>query len=295
MLDFKTLTLADIPVLRSFFAAQCDRICDYSVVSLFMWREFFKTEYAIYNNTLIIKVQNIDEKRAFTFPMGNDVSGALEAIRRFCGDEEIRFCAVPESKLDVIKDTFGIVCADYSRDWVDYLYNAQDHVNMSGKRFHKIKNRINRFEKLYPDWKFEKITPDNLSAARIFFEGYSRHTEKNSDTFHEEERKVFEVFDHYEEYGVFGALMRIEDKVIGMAMGEIVGDTLFVHIEKADVNYDGVYQVIVREFARMFVGENVKYINREEDCGDEGLRKSKLSYRPVELLKKYNVVVRHEA
>ena len=60
------------------------------------------------------------------------------------------------------------------------------------------------------------------------------------------------------------------------------------YIEKADINYDGVYQVIVQEFAKMFAGD-VKYINREEDCGDEGLRRSKQSYRPVDLLKKYSV------
>ena len=71
-----------------------------------------------------------------------------------------------------------------------------------------------------------------------------------------------------------------------MSVGEIIKDTLYVHIEKADRSYEGSYQMIVREFARHNVTEDVKYINREEDVGDEGLRKSKAIYHPIELLEK---------
>ena len=33
--------------------------------------------------------------------------------------------------------------------------------------------------------------------------------------------------------------------------------------------------------------EGVKFINREDDAGDEGLKKSKQSYHPVKMAKKY--------
>ena len=284
------LTLDDIELLRPYFAMQNDRICDCSVVSVFMWRDYFETAYAIVNNTLIMRVRSLEGRIGFTCPLGKDIKGGLELIKEYCAGSDLRpeFYSVGESRVKYIEEVFGCITSDYDADWQDYLYRADDHVNMPGKRFHKIKNRRNRFKKLYPDYVFEKITPENIGAARTFYEGYSRHTDKDSDTYREEEQKVFEVFDHYEEYGVFGAILRIEDKVIGMAMGEIVNDTLFVHIEKADVNYDGVYQVIVQEFARMYAND-VEYINREEDCGDEGLRRSKQSYRPVDLLKKYSV------
>ena len=291
MLEFKTLELSDIPALRPYFEMQSDRICDCSVVSVFMWRDFFETAYAVVNDTLVMRVRSIDGRIGFTCPLGKDINGTLELVKEYCKENDLRpeFYSVGESRVKYIEEVFGCIESDYDEDWMDYLYNADDHTNMQGKRFHKIKNRINRFKKLYSDYVFEKITPDNIVAARAFYEGYSRHTDKESDTFREEEQKVFEVFEHYDEYGIFGALLRIEDKVIGMAMGEIVNDTLFVHIEKADVNYDGVYQVIVQEFAKMYAVGEVKFINREEDCGDEGLRRSKQSYRPVDMLKKYSV------
>ena len=81
------------------------------------------------------------------------------------------------------------------------------------------------------------------------------------------------------------------DLAAGFSLGEIVGDTLFTHIEKADRDYQGCYQMVVAQFAQQFAHEGVHFINREDDAGDPGLRTSKLSYHPVALLEKYTVTV----
>ena len=103
--------------------------------------------------------------------------------------------------------------------------------------------------------------------------------------------EIFEVLDHFDEYAFLGGILRVDGAIVGISMGEIVRDTLYVHIEKADVRYSGVYQKLVNCFAREFVTDEVRYINREEDVGDPGLRKSKLSYHPVALQEKYTVRV----
>ena len=101
-----------------------------------------------------------------------------------------------------------------------------------------------------------------------------------------------EVLENYELYGLLGGALRVDGRIIGYSIGEIIGDTLFCHIEKADFSYNGAYQMLTNQFLKMYAqSDEVKFVNREEDCGDPGLRKSKLSYNPVELLEKNTVTI----
>ena len=105
----------------------------------------------------------------------------------------------------------------------------------------------------------------------------------------EGDRKILEILDNYDLYGMCGGVLKVDGKIIGMSIAETLGDTLFIHIEKCLREYEGSYPMLVRCFAGEYVKENIKFINREEDDGDVGLRTSKQSYHPVALLKKYTV------
>ena len=88
-----------------------------------------------------------------------------------------------------------------------------------------------------------------------------------------------------------GGLIEVDGKVVAFSVGEKMGESLIVHIEKALVKYDGIYPLMAQEFAKAF-GDNVKFINREEDCGDDGLRISKLQYRPIDIKEKNLIKVK---
>jgi hypothetical protein len=66
---------------------------------------------------------------------------------------------------------------------------------------------------------------------------------------------------------------------------------LVVHFEKGDPEYKGVYQAINQIFLKNS-GNDFHIVNREQDLGDEGLRKAKLSYHPIGFLKKYRVMLK---
>ena len=54
MLDFKKLTLNDIDIIRPYLELSDSRICDNSVGTVVMWREYFETNFVLYKNTLIL-------------------------------------------------------------------------------------------------------------------------------------------------------------------------------------------------------------------------------------------------
>ena len=79
-------------------------------------------------------------------------------------------------------------------------------------------------------------------------------------------------------------------EVVAFTMGDrLNSDTYDVHFEKAYGELQGAYAMINREFARWVRAKhpNVRYLNREDDMGVEGLRKAKESYYPDRMVEKY--------
>lgn len=293
METFQAITTKDIAVLNRYFAMRDARLCNDSAGAAVLWQPYFQDSYLILDDTLLLREQFPGAGTVFSTPVGANVENAyafLEQTCRACG-EPLRFFPVTEPELAALRARYPHAEATLLRDWCDYLYDAQDMVQFRGRRFNGQRNHIHRFQRLYPNWRFEDITAENLPELRVFFEDFAARYRKENETAQVEEQCVRDFLAHYFEYAPLGGLLRVGDQIVGFSAGEIVGDTLIIHVEKADIAYDGVYQVLVNEFARRFVTEDVQYINREEDVGDEGVRKSKLSYHPLRLLEKYLVEV----
>ena len=106
----------------------------------------------------------------------------------------------------------------------------------------------------------------------------------------EEYCAVKRCFDHYDTLQLQGGLLRKDGEIIAYTMGEkLNSDTYVIHIEKAFSDIRGTYQMINREFAEVVHEKypEIIYMNREEDVGQEGLRKAKLSYYPDDMEEKY--------
>ena len=113
------------------------------------------------------------------------------------------------------------------------------------------------------------------------------------DAFEREECfRAEELLSCYERFQMPAGCIRLNGKVISFCIGERVGDTLMIHVEKGLRAYEGVYQATVSAFTQAFAGEGILYTNREEDCGIEGLRISKLQYHPAEIMEKNYLLVR---
>ena len=259
-----------------------------------MWRDYLNTEYALEDGILYLRAIYPAVGHAFAPPQGSTGRQAYEQILRFCTDSGVpaRICAVSEVLAKAILRMFPGSIMYTDRAWSDYLYMSEDIRSLPGRKFSGQRNHINRFMREYPAWSFERVTAENLHKVRDFMEKYSSENLRDSPAYDEGNRKTIEVLDNLELYGMFGGALCVGVEVIGLSLGEAVGDTLFIHVEKADTAYHGSYPALMNQFAQTFVSGGIEFINREEDDGVEGLRTSKLSYHPVALLDKYVVEIR---
>lgn len=291
MLDFKLIEIDDIKVIAKFLEKQCYKTCDYTIGGIFMWRKYFSSEYTLYDNLLLFKVY-LNGEVAFTMPIGDgNINSAFEQIKYYCNKNSlpIVFCTVPEEAEKIILKSFTNSIISSNRDWFDYLYNAKDILELKGRTYSGQRNHINKFVKNNSGYTFCKIDSSNIIDVKHFFITLMDNTELKSETALAESSSVLEIINNYLHFDLLGGVLYIDKKIVAFSIGEIVKDTLFIHIEKALLEYQGSYQMIVNQFARMYVSKEVLYINREEDVGQEGLRISKSSYHPLRLLKKSTI------
>ena len=105
-----------------------------------------------------------------------------------------------------------------------------------------------------------------------------------------EHTAIVRAFAAFEKLGLEGGVLYANDRIVGFTLGELAcEDTFDVHFEKAEGALNGAYPMTCRELTRMLMAKypSLRYINREDDMGIEALRRSKESYKPAYLLKKY--------
>lgn len=289
-MDFLKLELDCLDKLRPYLMENRCRICDCTAGGTFIWRDFHNTTYAVEDGVLYLKVTY--PAPAFAPPRGKNASReSYDRILEYCSENDMKplLRSVSEADLKRILEMFPGSEVINNRNWSDYLYHSSDLMHLDGRKFAGQRNHINRFLREYPDWSFERISDDNIDSARKYVEKFAREFKKDAAVYMEGNRKALEVLDNLELYGQFGGVLFVAREVVGVSLGEIMGDTLFIHAEKADTTYYGSYPMLMNQFALCFSTEDIIYINREEDDGVEGLRKSKMSYHPIELLNKYFV------
>lgn len=293
-MKFKPLTLKEIEIVRPFLERLSTRTCDFSVGGMFMWRDFFHTEFALEDGVFYSRLHGEGQEVYYNLPVSRDPEGALRALvdREGADGRPVRFCTVPEDGLPLFDWLGRTVSAAEEPDFFDYLYRAEDLAGLRGKKYSGQRNQISQFKRSVSAWEFRPMGREEIGRAAAFFEERYLSSAGGGPYEREENAKVLEVLERFDEYGMEGGLLSADGAVAGFSLHEIIGDTMYTHVEKADRRVKGAYQMLVSQAAAAFAEGRVLYINREEDMGDEGLRRSKQSYHPLKLLKKYTVEVR---
>lgn len=298
MLEFKSLGYEDMGYLRAAFerdnAERMRRgqslICDNLFGTTFLWRGYYDTKWAAFGDSVVLLV-SCEGTQMFSFPIGGDVRAALAAVSDFAHGRGMNmyFCFVAEENLSAFGEVFDVVFPSEEPDWADYVYDYSEISELSGRKFHGQKNFVNRFAKMHPEARFLQISNDNAGVMADFVKKWDGLYSDGSRMAAAELSAICELAENWDSMGMTGGILVSGEDTVGFTVGEVVGDTLYVHFEKAMQGIPGAYQYLSTAYLRTLGDAGVKYVNREEDMGIPGLRQSKSSLHPTKMLKKYTV------
>ncbi len=295
-LHFHHIHLKTAPLLRQYYSSCNYRLCEYSLGIKLFWSHVFHSTFTEEAGCLITR-NFVDGAYAFDFPVPGpqgDVDAALDLIEQHCREKGLPlvFIDVPQQELSRLVLRYPYCQVKNVRPWQDYLYHAEDLISFAGRRYSGQRNHINKFRKLYPDYRFRPLTAeDDLQEFWQEFESLFHKESKNAQIELEIARSMVHL--SVARPWFCTGCIEINGKIVAIAVGERCGDTMVVHAEKALYSYEGVYPTMVTEFAQHY-GGGIRYFNREDDSSDKGLRTSKLQYLPAAMGEKFTVCVETE-
>ena len=298
--EFKTPQLEDQELLKKYFAKESVRSCDRCFVNLYLWAKYYQVKFAFFENVILFR----DFTKGFriAFPLGEeeDVKAVIPKLIDWAKEEGEEFClyGVTKEQFDLLEewypDTFSI---EYDRNMADYVYEAEKLVKLSGKSYHGKRNYINRFKAAHLGrWSYELLSDDNVEDCFKMALKWRNLNGCDDDYGKNAEMAVaMNSLRLYKELGLTGCLIRAEGEVVAFAIGEpLTEDTFVVHIEKAYADVEGAYALVNQQFVENEMLGKYQYVNREDDVGQENLRSTKLSYKPVFLVEKGDVTLKKE-
>ncbi len=290
--DFKRPQLEDKEVISHYFKHHTSRSCERTFVNVFLWARFYNVTFAIIEDTLVFKSED-ENSFAFAYPAGEpeNVKKALDTLYQYSQERGVSFRLynVTPDHFEQIEAWYpGRFQIEYNEDLADYVYESEKLCTLAGKKLHGKRNHINKFKSLYEGrWSYETMSGDNVEECFQMalkwrnLNGCDDDPEKNSEMC-----VTLNSLRLFRELELTGGILRVDGQIVAFTIGEpVCSDTFVVHIEKAFPDVQGAYTMINQQFVEHECMD-YRYVNREEDTGDEGLRKAKRSYRPVFMVEK---------
>jgi hypothetical protein len=293
--EFQPLELRDRDSIRKALWDYQPETSELTFTNLFVWSSYYGWRWSKAGPWLLLLQDKEGRKPSFLPPIGPSprieiTRSALEWLRQERGvarpaieraDPRLASEVGPEPRL----------VTSPQREHFDYVYRTSDLIALKGSKYHAKRNHISRFlEEHGRDFRFVPIGPDNLGLCAEFQDRWCERRRCDEDMNLLEEGTAIRLgLTHYQDLDVRGGAVLVDGSVEGFTFGELLNpQTAVVHIEKANPEIPGLYALVNQAFCREY-WSGVPSVNREQDLGEEGLRKAKLSYHPARLVEKFRV------
>ena len=308
-MDFRDVVPEDQAFLNEYIKDINNYQTDFSIATILLIQEFQKPEICVEEKSIFIKGFFSGEETFFS-PLCKleDFNEAMEKIITYFKekDKPYKILYIQEKYIkEFLKykninveqneknfyENYGklktndfIICN--SRNDAEYIYLPNNLINLEGNKYRKIREKIRSFKKEFKNnYEIVDYCQKDFKSVLNLIDSWNK--EKNYDSVTESKRMKF-VLENKEKLDLEIYLLKINNNLAGMIIMQILPNNVGVIIfEKSFSKYKNA-NCILNIFEANHL-KNCKAISRQEDMGIEGLRQSKLSFRPFCLEKKFNI------
>lgn len=291
--QFKDLSLEERAALDAAFVKFPPSISEFTFTNLFIWRHAYQVKISRFQNFICL-LSDKGESSFFFPPIGEgDVVECYQMLLQYLKEKGAspKIARVPESTATQIDWKAAGMEAEFDRDQCDYIYLTEDLIKLQGRKYHRKRNHIKQFKERY-SYQYLSLTSEWVSECLRLEDEWCdlRHCEAIPGLANESVA-IKEAMTYFDSLGAKGGAILIGGKVEAFTLGEPLNrETAVIHIEKANPAFEGLYSLIHQAFLEREWSEFV-YVNREQDLGEEGLRKAKESYFPHHMINKFTITL----
>ena len=294
--DFKRVELEDAKILIPYLTNSRESSCEYNYSNLYTWGHTYDTRYTLYNGHPYIHLVNEDmllfaSCMTCEEPSSADIIAVSDGMR-YCGFEGT-FDHIRHDFLDAHTDLLEHFDAVETDDKFDeYVYSVKSLFELHGSKLAKKRNLISQFERDFPDYEVRDLTRENIADAIEMADLWrDSHPEHDRIEIMHESEAIHHLTDDFDTLDMAGCGIYVAGRMVSFALWSRISQEMFTEpFEKALFDYKGAAQVVNHEMAKRLFAAGVKYVNREQDLGDPGLRQAKMSYMPEFKLKDLRLI-----
>lgn len=293
--QFVPITLSEQQALQPRLEKHPHVLSGYTFAGLLLWEHAFSYRWLpVEKNGCLVACQ-IKPNRNYHLmqPLGIQDESQLEIIAHIAKElpYALKIFGVGECFLKQHAHWVEQFQVQEDRDHFDYVYKTKDLATLKGRKFARKRNHV-KHGKLAHDWHIEPVTQDSLKDCRHVQRACLAEQKKTGHRFAQEEMQALDkALEHFHVLKQKGLLLKADNQPVGFALYEVqTPNTVAIHFERALRSFVGAHQILNQETAKMLVQQGLEFVNREEDLGILGLRRSKMSYQPAFFAKSHVLI-----
>jgi hypothetical protein len=288
--DFAPLDVSHRDTIEAALATERPEVSELNFAEIFAWHGVRQTQISDLDGALCLAVTR-HGKCCFYPPLRvREPATAMRSMLLWLREQgKEGFVYGLTGRQAAVAEATGNLVADEDPDNADYVYRTQDLIHLPGHKYDGKRNHIRNFARSY-DFAYAEIDPRALPEVVDFQRRwFAARGRSDLPGLAAEDQAVHDLLRHYQNLPVTGATITVDGRIEAFAIGsQLNQDTALVIAEKANSEIRGLYQAMNQMFCENTLSAYA-WVNREQDAGDVGLRRAKLSYYPHHMVAKYRV------